>query len=57
MARDSNIKAMSRYFPAVTLETIETWLLPYKPVLTPQKRRGKLWKIQNLLFDPGYQLS
>ncbi len=57
MARDANITAMSQHFPAVSLETIEEWLLPHKPILTPQKRRGELWKIQNLLFDPGYQLS
>lgn len=57
MARDVNIKAMSRHFPNESLAMIEQWLLPQKPVLTAQKRRGELWKIQNLLFDPGYQLS
>ena len=57
MSRDDNIKAMSRHFPSVTPETMAEWLLPHYPVLPAPRRRGGLWFVQNLMFDPGYQLA
>jgi uncharacterized protein (DUF1800 family) len=57
MSRDDNIKRMAQFFPDVADETITEWLLPQAPVLAPAKRRGKLWFVQNLMFDPAYQLT
>lgn len=57
MFRDANIKAMSRHFKHVPEEQIVEWLLPKAPVLPPAHRPGKLWYVQNLVFDPVYQLT
>lgn len=57
MSRDANIKAMSRHFPSVTPETMVEWILPHYPVLPSPRRKGELWFVQNLMFDPGYQLA
>ncbi|MEE9351106.1 MAG: DUF1800 domain-containing protein [Thiotrichaceae bacterium] len=57
MSRDANIKAMSRHFPKTSPETLQEWLLPHTPVLPPPRRKGELWFVQNLMFDPGYQLA
>ena len=57
MSRDANIRAMARHFPKVSPDVMKQWLLPREPVLPPQHRKGELWYVQNLMFDPGYQLA
>lgn len=57
MFRDDNIRAMKRHFAQTPEDTLAQWLLPKEPVLPPPHRPGKLWYVQNLMFDPVYQLT
>lgn len=57
MFRDANINAMAKHFQHIPDDQIVQWLLPKTPVLPPPHRPGKLWYVQNLMFDPVYQLT